>query len=272
MKLSRLREHLGTAGLIVAIVALSVALAGGAIAANGGAGDGKATASAKAKKGPRGPKGPKGDPGPQGPQGPAGPAGAKGDNGSAGSNGSNGSNGATGPTGSAGAAGDDGKSATVTPFDGETEPGGEPCNEFGGLEVEVEDSGELSIVCNGETGFTDVLPQGKTEAGAWAAFVAAEGFSFTPISFNIPLADEPEVDIAPDPDCPGTLGEPKAAEGHLCLYVTEKTAGVTEGPEVSKPDAAGPGALPMGALVYVGGTPGAYAFGTWAVTGASSEL
>ena len=49
MKLSRLREHLGTAGLVVAIVALVAALAGGAIAANGGSGDGKATASAKRK-------------------------------------------------------------------------------------------------------------------------------------------------------------------------------------------------------------------------------
>jgi len=96
--LSRLREHLGTAGLIVAVVALVAALAGGAIAATGG---GKATTSAKGKPGPRGKTG---KTGPAGPQGPAGAAGAKGDAGAAGANGSNGSNGANGSTILSGAA------------------------------------------------------------------------------------------------------------------------------------------------------------------------
>jgi hypothetical protein len=267
---SRLREHFGTAGLIVAIVALVAALTGGAIAANGGSGDGKASASAKAKKGPRGPKGPKGDPGPAGPQGPAGPAGpagAKGDAGAAGSNGSNGSNGATGATGIAGAAGDDGKSATVTPFDSGTEPAGEPCDGAGGVEVEVEGSGEVSIICNGldgETGFTDTLPPGKTETGAWSAITGGAGLGQAAISFNIPLADAPEAHVAPNANCPGTQDEPKALPGHFCLYVTEKSG---PSPELSKPDASGSGVSEYGALVVVEG-PEDYAWGTWAVTGA----
>jgi hypothetical protein len=104
--LTRLRIHFGAAGLIVAIMALVVALAGSAIAANGGgSSDGKATASAKAKKGP---KGPKGDTGPAGPAGPAGPQGAKGDNGAPGANGKDGTNGAKGTTGAQGPTGNTG--------------------------------------------------------------------------------------------------------------------------------------------------------------------
>jgi hypothetical protein len=102
--LTRLRTHLGTAGLLVAIVALIAALAGGAYAA-GGSSSGKATASAKGKKGPRGPKG---DTGPAGPAGPAGPQGAKGDTGAAGANGKDGTNGAKGTTGAQGPTGNTG--------------------------------------------------------------------------------------------------------------------------------------------------------------------
>ncbi len=69
---SQLRQHFGTAGLVVAIVALIAALAGGAIAASGGSGD-NATASAKGKKGPRGKRGPAGKTGPTGPAGPVRP-------------------------------------------------------------------------------------------------------------------------------------------------------------------------------------------------------
>jgi collagen triple helix repeat protein len=75
--LSAFRKQVGSAGLIVAVIALIFALAGGAVAASGGGG-GKATASAKGKRGPRGPKGPRGPAGPQGPAGPAGPAGPQG--------------------------------------------------------------------------------------------------------------------------------------------------------------------------------------------------
>jgi Collagen triple helix repeat (20 copies) len=165
---SRLREHFGTAGLVVAIVALIAALAGGAIAATGGSNNGKATASAKGKQGPRGKAGKTGPQGPAGPAGAQGPAGAKGDTGAPGSNGSNGKDGAPGPTGATGPTGLAGK--------------------------------------NGETGFTEFLPSGKTETGTWAVGpggVGAVNFGaetapppasqLVPISFPIPLEEAPEL-------------------------------------------------------------------------------
>jgi hypothetical protein len=208
----RLREHLGTAGLIVAIVALSVALAGGAIAANGGAGNGKATASAKAKKGPRGPKGPKGDTGPAGPAGPAGPQGAKGDNGAAGANGSNGADGAKGATGNQGTQGTKGATGVTGP--------------------------------TGQTGYTKTLPPGETETGTWGFTKALEPeIVIAPISFTIPLPGDLGADavhliaptgeeivfnettfeseeVSPTADCAGTAEAPSAVPGALCVYAT----------------------------------------------------
>ena len=111
-----LREPFGTAGLIVACVALVFAMIGGAYAATS-SGDGKATAS-KAKQGPRGKTGktgPAGPAGPQGPAGPAGPAGSKGDTGAPGSQGNPGAPGAQGPPGTTG--------FTETLPSGETETG-----------------------------------------------------------------------------------------------------------------------------------------------------
>jgi len=203
--LSRLREHLGGAGLIVAIVALVAALAGGAIAATGGSGDGKATASAKAKKGPRGPKGPKGD---TGPAGPAGPAGAKGDTGAAGANGSNGADGPKGATGNQGNQGAKGAAGATGP----TGP-------------------------TGETGYTETLPPGETETGTWAITTSTPGFLFaaTSISFPIPLAEPGGVLSAFaftkakteneefNEHCPGSLAEPDADPGFLCVYSKEES-------------------------------------------------
>jgi hypothetical protein len=134
--ITSLREPFGKAGLIVAIVALVFALAGGAIAANNAltgkqkkevtkiakkfvGNYSKATASAKAKQGKQGKTG---KTGPQGPAGPAGPAGAKGDTGTNGKDGTNGTNGKEGPEGKAGK--------------------------------------------DGTTGFTETLPSGKTETGS----------------------------------------------------------------------------------------------------------
>src|SRR4051794_19412729 len=114
--LERIREQVGSAALVVGVVALIVALAGGAYAADHRGGN--ATASAKAK---RGKPGPPGKPGKQGPPGPQGPAGV---------------NGVNGAPGAAGAAG---KSVVVTPV---------PC----GAEVKTEGSSSGVKVCNGEDG------------------------------------------------------------------------------------------------------------------------
>jgi len=156
--LSPLRNRFGIPG-VISVLALVFAMLGGAYAASSSE-DGKATASAKAKRGPKGPKGAKGATGPAGPVGPQGPAGA---NGKDGANGSNGSNGAPG---TAGKDGDDGKSVISTPFSGEEElpPFEGQCEGAGGAELEVEGSGEVETVCNGTDGSgSDVL------SGVWSA-------------------------------------------------------------------------------------------------------
>ena len=224
--LTRLREHFGSAGLIVAIIALVAALAGGAIAAQGGSGD-RATASAKAKKGPQGPRGPRGKAGPAGaagpvgPQGPAGPGGPKGDTGGSGSNGDDGAN---------------GTSVTNTKLN----PGNINCP-AGGAEFKV-GAGASSYACNGEegpegpegpegkTGFAAQLPPSETELGAWStdAVVTTQGSAYTTISFPFPLpaggyavhyvtSEEVANDNAPA-DCPGSAEAPEAEEGAVCVY------------------------------------------------------
>jgi hypothetical protein len=79
--LRRIHDRLGTAGLVVAVVALVVALAGTAFAATGLNPMQKKEVKKIAKRfaGKPGAPGPKGDAGPVGPQGPKGDQGVKGD-------------------------------------------------------------------------------------------------------------------------------------------------------------------------------------------------
>jgi collagen triple helix repeat protein len=265
--LSRLREHFGTAGLVVAIVALSVALAGGAIAANGGGG--KATASAKAKKGPRGPKGAKGDTGAAGPAGPAGAQGPKGDTGSAGEEGEKGKEGKAGKDGANGVDGVDG----VDGIDGATGPTGPEGSPWTDL---------------------DVLPPGETETGAWSfgTTFSAAGLGqqiFVPFSFTIPLpaplgpSNVHYLNAAgleggnPSTACQGSAADPKAAPGHFCVYTGEESLPSEESSDgfflISNESIADPalpglsGAARSGAVIaVVAAGASAKAIGTWAVT------
>ncbi|MGN6203263.1 MAG: hypothetical protein ACTHNY_12795 [Solirubrobacterales bacterium] len=93
--LSRLHGKLGTAGLIVAIVALVAALTGAAFAA-GGLTKRQEKQVVKIAKKYAGKRGPAGKPGPAGPQGPAGAPGAKGDTGAKGDKGDTGDRGPEG--------------------------------------------------------------------------------------------------------------------------------------------------------------------------------
>jgi len=261
--LSRLREHLGSAGLIVAIVALVAALGGGAYAASGGSGGGKATASAKGKQGPRGKTGktgPAGPAGPAGPQGPAGPAGAKGDTGAAGSNGTNGTDGS------------DGVSVASEEFTG-TKDG--KCAGRGGSKF-VAANGN-TYACNGKEGSPwtagGTLPPEETETGTWAfGPVEAPQLPFNeptrmPLSFPIPLeaplsgsqvhfinaAGKETIGVAEDPEteqlevteqlqpaCPGSAAAPAADPGHLCVYAAAVLS-------TGFPGGAGPAAAVLGA-------------------------
>lgn len=229
-----MRDRVGTAGLIVAIVALVAALGGGAYAASGGLTSkqkkevrsiAKAEAGKAAKAGPQGPQGPagtngtngqtgiKGDTGPEGPRGPQGPAGA------------------SGPEGAKGAQGVAGTSVTNIPI--APNPANEHCPE-GGAQFRV-GSGEPTYACNGEGGggggYPEHLPAGRTETGYWEVLgesgVVFSGFALTTISFPLPLETEPAETIFLEPatateeeeeKCPGDPEHPEAAEGVLCLY------------------------------------------------------
>ncbi len=264
--LERIRTQVGTAGLIVAIVALVAALGGGAYAATGGSGGGKATASAKGKQGPRGKTGKTGPAGPAGAAGPAGPAGPKGDTGAAGSNGANG----TGVTGTPVSAGQEGCVA-------------------GG--VKYTSASGTNVVCNGkngtngQTGFTETLPPGKTETGTWGLSALPENSGFKgvqiPISFPIPLAAQItethvfEGETIPS-GCTGRISEVivqvvelGAEPGNLCIYLRNGAKLKAEqliacDAETGEPFKAGR----SGAILAASSAPeaGARAEGTWAVT------
>jgi hypothetical protein len=261
---STLRTRFGIPG-VISVIALVFALFGGAYAASNSAGNGKATASAKAKKGPRGPKGATG---PAGPAGAQGPAGAKGDAGA------NGTAGGVGPAGPTGPTGPTGKTGTGTT--GPTGPTGP----------------------TGQTGFTEKLPTGKTETGTWSYSTAGTGAflqSNAPISFSVPLAqpgakgtafvftqEQTENEEFSTSGCTGSVTEPTAPAGKLCIYTNYENAEKGSGAlQVVAPLGSGgelefeaygvSGALVLGPFlvgVEKGEIVSAYAEanGTWAVT------
>lgn len=225
--LSRIHNKLGTAGLVVAIVALVAALGGTAFAAGVFTKKQEKKIIQIAKKY----AGKNGATGPTGPQGPAGTNGTNGKDGAPGAPGATGATGAAGPTGKTGATG-------ATGVTGPT----------------------------GETGFTTTLPTGKTETGSWE-FGPTTGVQFELISgsFNIPLSKVSKKIVklkegeGETTDCPGTAMEPKAAAGVICFYtiVEEKKFEVTGFEFKTK----------AGFQLLVGGTEAeSLALGTWAVT------
>jgi hypothetical protein len=251
---SKLHDQVGTAGLVVAVVALVVALSGSAIAASGAlTGKQKKEVEKIAKKYA-------GKPGAPGPAGPAGGAGAKGDAGAPGAAGI-GTEGKQGPEGKPGKEGEEGAPGT---------PGkeGSPWAASG------------------------TLPSGSTETGAY--FIESEsgvgahfGLAQTSISFPIPLSDplgstkvifiaagasvpsECENTSADHPD-PASAANPEATAGYLCVFEGESANFSTAEFAISKPSV-GPstaGADVSGATLSQEPTAaGAYAEGTWAVTG-----
>jgi len=216
-----IREPFGKAGLIVACLALVFAMIGGAYAATGNGG-GKATASAKAKQGKQGKQGKTGKTGPAGPAGPAGLAGVAGANGKDGTNGTNGAPGIQGPPGLQGAPG---------PL------------------LETLESGQT---VTGMWGYLNIAQETEAVTLSYPFRLAA------PIaSANIVLLKSGEGETT---ECPGTLEEPEAAEGFLCLY----QKGLS-GPEVTVIEGffSYPISLTTGASLLLNGPQGA---GSWAVT------
>jgi hypothetical protein len=225
---STLRTRFGIPG-VISVIALVFAMFGGAYAASNSSGGGKATASVKAKKGPKGPKGATGPAGPAGAQGPAGPAGP------AGASGKDGTSGAPGSPGIAG------KSILASSFEGTDEPISEPCEEHGGVALKAEGASLANYACNGASGEDGspwtaggTLPTGATETGGWSVGPVGYLYSekstsvpaFAPVSFAVPLASPIASDHTvfvggsnPDPThCTGSVQDPKAASGYLCIY------------------------------------------------------
>jgi Collagen triple helix repeat (20 copies) len=248
--LERLRTQIGTAGLVVAIVALVAALGGGAYAASS---NGKATASAKAKQGKQGKQGKTGPAGPQGPAGPAGPAGAKGDAGAPGTNGINGTNGKDG---------EDGK-------DGEEGVEGSPWTAGGTLPPEATETGAWASPPANESGEAAVsisfpIPL-AAPLGENNVVVVTEG--------QTPIPGSCDNGAAP----PASATNPEADAGFLCFFIGDfpnesSTAEVLKifpaGAQLSF-SATPAGASVAGAIAYIAeAQKGEVGAGTWAVTGA----
>jgi hypothetical protein len=218
--LNRMHERLGTAGLIVSVIALVLALAGGAYAAKSGlTGKQKKEVKSIATKVAKGLVG----------TGQQGPAGAKGDPGAAGASGRDGTNGTPGIPGAPG------KSVVLTPV----APGAEECGKRGGVLLEEEGNPTPPAeICTGEEGSPwtagGTLPPGATETGTYfAKFDEAQGIA--PISFPILLSPPPpptaNIHYATEANfidfdgpggshlgCNGTSPAPAAPPGHICIY------------------------------------------------------
>jgi hypothetical protein len=298
----QLKEPFGKAGLTVAILALVLAMVGGAWAAGALSGKQKKEVEKIAKKF----AGKPGAPGANGTNG------AKGENGAAGANGSNGTSvtstefegeeeghcivggskfiSASGKTyacngkrGTNGTNGTDGKSVVLG-------AAGSECPTPNGTSVEVEgNAASKKYVCNGEkgepgeTGFTEFLPSGKTEKGMWSIYrgaVTVTGeeeevpIALSTDSFVIPLETPPAAGIeefiieneSTNPNCPGTVQNPKAEAGHLCVY-TESTTGTGElSQEELKAGIGAFGATTDGFILEAVLKANSGAFGSWAVT------
>jgi hypothetical protein len=259
---SVLRSRLSYAN-VVATLALLFAMSGGALAAS----KFLITSTKQIKPSVLAQlKGRNGKNGAQGLAGPAGPAGTAGPQGPAGANGKDGTSGTNG-TG-----------ATTASFSGSQHG----CKEGG---LEVKSASAATFVCNGEkganglTGFTETLPSGKTETGTWSVNLgkaAEEELVLEPISFPIKLsaggesvylnAQETSTEAGTG-GCTGSVAEPTAPAGKLCLYTLEEEV---EGLQ-SKVKTLFEGTNRYGApgaflefLIQSGGN--AHAYGSWAVT------
>jgi len=252
-----IREPFGTAGLVVACIALIAALGGTALAAKGAlTGKQKKEVEKIAKKfaGKDGAAGAPGANGTNGANGKDGAEGKQGPEGKAGANGTNGTNGTPGTPGT------NGKSPKII---AEYQPGEPGCEENGGFVYEVEGSNEEAEVCNGKEGkdgspwAVGGLPSGATETGTWAFSRDVETFTvevggaeeevvvgdnssiLVPLSFPVPLAsnlEQSQIHFTGDPGfssaCTGSANTPKANPGQLCIYVS--TATPPEGTKLEK--------------------------------------
>jgi hypothetical protein len=172
---TRLRERSGSAGLVVAILALIVALGGTAYAA-------AKLNSVQKKEVVKIARKYAGKPGKDGAPGLAGSQGAKGDTGATGPAGKDGSNGTNGEPGEPG---EDGVCSASTP----------ECK----------------------------MPSGATVTGVWGVRTTGVGQAYAPISYPLRFTGIPSIQVigegGPTTECPGSVANPQALAGNLCIYV-----------------------------------------------------
>jgi hypothetical protein len=219
-----IREPFGTAGLVVAMVALVAALGGTALAANGAlTGKQKKEVETIAKK----------LAGKTGPAGPQGIAGAKGDSGSQGPKGDNGSVGATGATGATGAKGPAGATGAV----GATGPAGPagPEGTFGNapLQPGVTETGYWAFSSPGiqtiEDGEGNMVTVGAERPRAQISFpshIGPEGLAIQTGPNNEQINPILVQEISPHfeekcvTEAGGKGSQPKAPPGYMCVWGT----------------------------------------------------
>jgi len=239
--LSRVHNKLGTAGLIVAVVALIAALGGAAFAASG-----KLTSTEKkevkkiakkvAKPGPKGDTGAKGDQGPKG---------EKGDPGAKGEQGPKGDPGNLGEKGEAGMCSEENPDCTLA-------PGGMLTGLYSvAAGKEESDRAQISFPVRVSPAPVALYPvQGATKTLGVELKNPGEG-SFTGISpdssvslYAVPgvfpenTQQEEEAGEAYEEACPGSFDQPEAASGILCIYPgTEEGILAVPGPESTTTEA-----------------------------------
>lgn len=290
--LTRLKKRLSEGGpaMIVAIIALCLALCGGAFAATASKTKKKSGGVVITKLSQISPSVRKQL---QGAQGAPGAPGAKGDAGAQGSKGDPGS------PGSPGADGIDGKSVEV-----EEIPLGEiECQELGGANVRVEgqEPEEGVEVCNGASGEGGTagatLAPGSTETGIYSQQTSVESAEFgifAPISFPTPIDSAtrasvnvtvgtthphiqyvgPEAEEAP---CLGNFEFPQAEPGYLCIYQNEAVSALNTTFIGTKVGPAAASTRVLNAGTYLEFAPNeaaeaAIVAGSFAITGCTTEV
>jgi hypothetical protein len=270
--LSPLRNRFGIPG-VISVIALVFAMMGGAYAATNTGG--KATASAKAKKGPPGPRGKTGPAGPAGPAGAAGPTGAKGDKGDAGSNGSSGADGKSVTAASIAAGGECGGVAGVNyTLNGVTT---KVCNGAKGANGAAgEDGTDGTNGADGSPWVVGTAPSGAVLKGTWAinpyTAAAEDELLFATISTGVPIPTTPLPPFAisaPNAEfgCLGTADEPlveptEAIPYVLCVYSAESVNLKSLNGASGKVKTSGGGVV---VAIRTAAAGEAKAYGTWAL-------
>ena len=119
------------------------------------------------------------------------------------------------------------------------------------------------------------LPSGRTLQGVYANQLVADEAGVpvrAPVTFQLPVTTSPTVTVmasgaAPSAACPGTVGEPAAAPGNLCIYERSRS-NAGSAPQAFAPSEGEVGTDPYGFMVRTTSAAAGqvYISGTWAVT------